>query len=83
MTDAGERNTRSLGHWLGIDGARRSSGNLRVDAPTPARCDCAVFCHRQSTATASPASLADEPEARLFPERHNGENCVRRHWRRF
>ena len=30
MTDAGERSTRSLGHWLGIDGARRSSGNLRV-----------------------------------------------------
>ena len=43
MTDAVERSTRSLGHWLGIDGARRSSGNLRVDAPTPARCELCVF----------------------------------------
>jgi hypothetical protein len=70
MTDAVERSTRSLGHWLGIDGARRSSGNLRVDAPTPARCELCVFCPRQSTATASclNASLAGEPEARSFPE---------------
>ena len=62
MTNAGKRGTRSLDHWLGIDGARRRSGNLRVDAPTPAPCDCAFFL--PSSINSNGLTLKSEPRRR-------------------
>ena len=80
------RENAARAHWvigLGLTGPGEVPEICALTRPHQRGATVRFFATVKSTATASPASLADEPEARLFPELHNGENCVRRHWRRF